>query len=97
VPLVADMSSDIFSRPLDIKKFGLIYAGAQKNLGPAGTTLVIVNKDLLGKVNRAIPTMLDYNTHVAKGSTFNTPPVYPILSSVAVLVDVMKEFGRVKG
>jgi len=85
MPLVADMSSDIFSRPLDIKKFGLIYAGAQKNLGPAGTTLVIVNKDLLGKVNRAIPTMLDYNTHVAKGSTFNTPPVYPIYVSMLTM------------
>ncbi len=78
MPIVCDMSSDIFSRPLDIQKFGLIYAGAQKNLGPAGTTLVIVNKDLLGKVNRVIPTMLDYRTHIAKGSSFNTPPVYPI-------------------
>ena len=78
MPIVCDMSSDIFSRPLDIEKFGLIYAGAQKNLGPAGTTLVIVNKDLLGKVQRAIPTMLDYRTHIAKNSSFNTPPVYPI-------------------
>ncbi len=78
VPFVCDMSSDIFSRPIDIKKFGLIYAGAQKNLGPAGTTLVIVRKDLLGKVNRSIPTMLNYNTHIEKGSMFNTPPVYPI-------------------
>jgi len=78
MPIVCDMSSDIFSRPLDIEKFGLIYAGAQKNLGPAGTTLVIVNKNLLGKVNRAIPTMLDYNTHIKKQSSFNTPPVYPI-------------------
>ena len=78
IPVVCDMSSDIFSRPLDIEKFGLIYAGAQKNLGPAGTTLVIVNKDLLGKVNRAIPTMLDYQTHIAKSSSFNTPPAYPI-------------------
>ncbi len=78
MPIVCDMSSDIFSRPLDIEKFGLIYAGAQKNLGPAGTTLVIVKKDLLGKVDRAIPTMLDYRTHIAKGSSFNTPPVYPI-------------------
>jgi len=78
MPIMCDMSSDIFSRPLDIEKFGLIYAGAQKNLGPAGTTLVIVNKDLLGKVQRAIPTMLDYRTHIAKASSFNTPPVYPI-------------------
>lgn len=78
VPFVCDMSSDIFSRPLDINRFGMIYAGAQKNLGPAGTTLVILRKDMLGKVNRSIPTMLDYNTHIKKASSFNTPPVYPI-------------------
>lgn len=78
VPLVADMSSDILSRPLDISRFGLIYAGAQKNLGPAGTTLVIVKKDLLGKVDRDIPTMLDYQTHIEKNSLYNTPPVFPI-------------------
>ena len=77
-PLVCDMSSDIFSRPIDITKFDLIYAGAQKNLGPAGVTLVIVKKSILGKVNRDIPTMLDYRTHVKKQSSFNTPPVYPI-------------------
>ncbi|MFK7795968.1 MAG: 3-phosphoserine/phosphohydroxythreonine transaminase [Aureispira sp.] len=77
-PIVCDMSSDIFSREFDVTQFGLIYAGAQKNLGPAGTTLVIVRKDLLGKVERNIPTMLDYNTHIKKGSAFNTPPVYPI-------------------
>ena len=77
-PLVCDMSSDIFSRPFDINKFGIVYAGAQKNLGPAGTTLVIVRKDLLGKVDRTIPTMLDYNTHIKKNSSFNTPPAYPI-------------------
>lgn len=77
-PFVADMSSDIFSRPIDIKRFGLIYAGAQKNIGPAGLTLVIVRKDALGKVNRTIPTMLDYRTHASKGSTYNTPPVFPI-------------------
>jgi phosphoserine aminotransferase len=78
VPIVCDMSSDIFSRPLDMEKFSLIYAGAQKNMGPAGTTLVIVRKDILGKVQRQIPSMLDYNTHIAKGSMFNTPPAYPI-------------------
>lgn len=77
-PIVSDMSSDIFSRPIDPSRYDLIYAGAQKNLGPAGTTLVIVRKDILGKVSRAIPTMLDYSTHVAKGSMFNTPPAYPI-------------------
>ncbi|MCP4443016.1 MAG: 3-phosphoserine/phosphohydroxythreonine transaminase [Aureispira sp.] len=76
--LIADMSSDIFSRPFDASKFALIYAGAQKNLGPAGTTLVIVRKDILGKIERSIPTMLDYQTHIKKNSAFNTPPVYPI-------------------
>lgn len=77
-PLVCDMSSDMFSRPFPLERFGIIYAGAQKNLGPAGVTLVIVRKDLLGKVDHAIPTMLNYQTHIAKGSTFNTPPVFPI-------------------
>jgi phosphoserine aminotransferase len=84
-PLVCDMSSDIFSREFDHTQFGLIYAGAQKNLGPAGTTLVIVRKDLLGKVERSIPTMLDYNTHIKKGSAFNTPPVYPIFVCMLTL------------
>ncbi len=77
IPLVADMSSDIFSREMDMTQFDLIYAGAQKNLGPAGTTIVIVKKEILGKVKRAIPTMLDYRTHT-KVSMFNTPPVFPI-------------------
>lgn len=81
-PLVADMSSDIFSRRLPLERFGLIYAGAQKNIGPAGVTLVIVKKDLLGKVEREIPTMLDYRTHIAKASSFNTPPVFPIYVSM---------------
>ena len=85
MPIVCDMSSDIFSRPLDMEQFGLIYAGAQKNMGPAGTTLVIVRKDLLGKVERTIPTMLDYNTHIKKNSSFNTPPVYPIYVSMLTL------------
>jgi len=78
VPFVCDMSSDIFSRPIDIERFGVVYAGAQKNLGPAGVTMVIVRKDLLNKVDRTIPTMLDYNTHIKKQSTFNTPPAFPI-------------------
>ena len=78
VPFIADMSSDIFSRPIDVDRFGVIYAGAQKNLGPAGTTLVIIRKDMLGKVNRTIPTMLNYKTYIAKQSSFNTPPVFPI-------------------
>ncbi len=78
VPIICDMSSDIFSRPIDVARYGMIYAGAQKNLGPAGTTLAIVRKDLLGRVERTIPTMLNYQTHIAKNSSFNTPPVYPI-------------------
>jgi len=74
VPLVADMSSDIFSRPIDVAKYGIIYAGAQKNLGPSGIALVIVKDELLGKIDRAIPTMLDYKTHIKSESMFNTPP-----------------------
>lgn len=85
VPLVADMSSDIFSRPVDVSKYDLIYAGAQKNLAPAGVTIVIVKEDALGHVDRAIPTMLDYRTHVKKGSMFNTPPVLPIFSALQTL------------
>lgn len=81
-PLVADMSSDIFSRRIPLERFGLIYAGAQKNIGPAGVTLVIVRKDLLGQIEREIPTMLDYRTHIAKSSSFNTPPVFPIYVSM---------------
>lgn len=80
VPLVADMSSDIFSRPMDVSKYALIYGGAQKNLGPAGVTFIIVREDVLGKVTRAIPTMLDYRTHIAEGSMFNTPPCLPIFT-----------------
>lgn len=76
--LVADMSSDIFSQPIDVSQFGLIYAGAQKNMGPAGVTLVIIRDDILGKVNRPIPTMMNYRTHIDKGSMFNTPPVMSI-------------------
>ncbi len=78
LPLVADMSSDIFSRPLDFSKFGLFYAGAQKNLGPAGVTLVVVRKDLAGRSGRQLPSMLDYRTHIEKQSLYNTPPVFPI-------------------
>jgi len=85
VPIVCDMSSEIFSRPIDISKFGIIYCGAQKNMGPAGVTLVIVNKNLLGKTGRPIPSMLDYNTHIAKGSMFNTPPVFPIYVSMLTM------------
>lgn len=78
VPLIADMSSDILSRPVDVSKYALIYGGAQKNAGPAGVAFAIVRKDALGKVSRYIPTMLDYRTHLDKGSMFNTPPVFSI-------------------
>jgi phosphoserine aminotransferase len=78
VPLVADMSSDIFSRVLDFNSFGLIYAGAQKNMGPAGVNLVVLNPALLGKLKRPIPTMMDYRNHLAEGSMLNTPPVFAV-------------------
>ena len=78
VPLIADMSSDIMSRPVDVSKYALIYGGAQKNVGPAGVIFAIIRKDLLGKVSRHIPTMLDYRTHIDKLSMFNTPPVFSI-------------------
>ena len=78
VPLIADMSSDILSRPVDVSKYTMIYGGAQKNAGPAGVAFVIVKKDALGKVSRYLPTMLDYRTHVDKESMFNTPPVFSI-------------------
>jgi phosphoserine aminotransferase len=78
IPVVADMSSDIMSRPVDVKKYGIIYGGAQKNVGPGGVTFVIVRKDLLGKVSRHLPSMIDYNTHIKDGSMFNTPPVFPV-------------------
>lgn len=94
-PLVADMSSEIFSRRLPLEKFGLIYAGAQKNMGPAGVTLVIVRKDLLGQVERTMPTMLDYRTHIAKSSSFNTPPVFPIYVSMLTLRWVKAQGGVV--
>jgi phosphoserine aminotransferase len=77
-PLIADMSSDIMSRPVDVAKYDLIYGGAQKNVGPAGVTFAIVKKEALGRVSRHIPTMLDYRTHVDKLSMFNTPPVFNI-------------------
>lgn len=93
VPLVADMSSDIFSRPLDFGRFGLFYAGAQKNLGPAGVTLVVVRKDLVGKTRRQLPTMLDYQTHIDKGSMFNTPPVFPIYTLMLTLRWIKKSGG----
>jgi len=85
IPLVADMSSDIFSRPIDVSKYALIYGGAQKNLAPAGVTFVIVKEDILGKVDRPIPTMLNYKTHIDKESMFNTPPVLPVFAALQTL------------
>ena len=89
-PLVADMSSDIFSKKIDASKFDLIYAGAQKNIGPAGVTLVIVNKEILGKTQRQIPTMLNYQTHIKNGSMFNTPPVFAVYSCYLTLQWIKK-------
>jgi phosphoserine aminotransferase len=94
IPLVCDMSSDIFSRTLDFSKFGLIYAGAQKNMGPAGTTLVVVREDILGKVSRKIPSMMDYKVHISKGSMFNTPPVFPVYASMLNL-EWLKNLGGI--
>ncbi len=94
VPLAADMSSDIFSRQMDFSKFGLIYAGAQKNMGPAGTTLVIVKEELLGKVTRAIPSMLNYQIMADKESMFNTPPVFAVYTSMLTL-EWLKELGGI--
>ncbi|WP_047449823.1 3-phosphoserine/phosphohydroxythreonine transaminase [Alistipes sp. ZOR0009] len=95
VTLVADMSSDIMSRPVDVSKYGMIYGGAQKNLGPAGVTFVLIREDILGKVTRAIPTMLDYRTHIKEGSMFNTPPVFAIYA-VNETLKWVKEMGGVE-
>ncbi len=94
VPLVCDMSSDIFSRQLDFSKFSLIYAGAQKNMGPAGTTLVVIKEDILSKVTRQIPSMLDYKIHIDKDSMFNTPAVFPVYVSMLTL-QWLKDVGGV--
>ncbi len=96
VPLVCDMSSDFLSRPFDPTPFGLMYAGAQKNLGPAGTTVVIVREDLLGSVQRHIPSMLDYRTFIQENSLYNTPPVFPIYVSLLTLRWIKKN-GGLKG
>jgi len=94
VPLVCDMSSDIFSRELDFSKFDLIYAGAQKNMGPAGTTLVVVKEEILGKVSRNIPSMLDYKIHINSESMFNTPSVFAVYVSMLTL-DWLKNLGGI--
>ncbi|MCF6214347.1 MAG: 3-phosphoserine/phosphohydroxythreonine transaminase [Flavobacteriaceae bacterium] len=93
--MVCDMSSDIFSRQLDFSKFDLIYAGAQKNMGPAGTTLVVVKESILGKTERTIPSMLDYQVHISKDSMFNTPPVFPVYVSMLTL-QWLKDLGGIE-
>ncbi|MBE0676440.1 MAG: 3-phosphoserine/phosphohydroxythreonine transaminase [Bacteroidales bacterium] len=95
VPLIADMSSDIFSRPMDVSKYAVIYGGAQKNLAPAGVTFAIIREDVLGKVTRPIPTMLNYKTHIEKESMFNTPPVLPVFAAVQTL-KWLKDMGGLK-
>jgi phosphoserine aminotransferase len=95
IPLIADMSSDILSRPVDVSKYAIIYGGAQKNAGPAGVTFVIIREDILGKVERAIPSMLDYRIHIKEGSMFNTPPCISIFTLKETLKWV-KEMGGVK-
>lgn len=93
MPLVSDMSSDIFSRQLDVSRYAVIYAGAQKNLGPSGATLVIVKDELLGKVDRPIPTMLDYRTHIDKDSMFNTPATLPVFACLQTLLWLKEQGG----
>ena len=95
IPVVADMSSDIFSRPIDVSKYAIIYGGAQKNLAPAGVTFVILREDVLGKVERTIPTMLDYRTHIKSESMFNTPPVVAVYAAQQTLT-WLKDLGGVK-
>ncbi len=94
-PLVCDMSSDIFSREIDFSQFDLVYAGAQKNIGPAGTTIVIVKDEILGKTGRTIPSILDYQVHISKDSMFNTPPVFAVYVSMLTL-QWLKDLGGVK-
>ncbi len=94
LPLICDMSSDILSRQLDFSQFDLIYAGAQKNMGPAGATVVVLKEDILGKVNRTIPSMLDYSIHLGKDSMFNTPPVFSVYVSMLTL-EWLKDLGGI--
>lgn len=93
IPLVADMSSDIFSRPVDVSKYGIIYGGAQKNLAPSGVGFAVIKEELLGKVERPIPTMLNYKTHIDNGSMFNTPPVLPVFSALQTLIWLKEQGG----
>ncbi|MDG5491932.1 3-phosphoserine/phosphohydroxythreonine transaminase [Psychroserpens sp. SPM9] len=94
IPMICDMSSDIFSRQLDFSKFDIIYAGAQKNMGPAGTTLVVIKEEVLGKVSRKIPSMMDYKVHISKSSMFNTPPVFAVYTSMLTL-EWLKNLGGI--
>ena len=96
VPLVGDMSSDIFSRPTDFKKFSLIYAGAQKNMGAAGVNLVVLKKEILGKIKRSIPTIMDYQKHIEAGSLMNTPPVFAVYVSMLTLRWIVAQGGLVE-
>ena len=93
IPLIADMSSDIFSRPLNFKQFSLIYAGAQKNMGAAGVNLMVVKKDILGKISRPIPAIMDYRKHIEAGSLMNTPPVFAVYVAMLTLRWIKKEGG----
>jgi len=95
IPLIADMSSDILSRPIDVSKYSIIYGGAQKNLAPAGVTFVVIKEEVLGKVTRPIPTILDYRTHIKSESMFNTPPVFAVFAAQQTL-RWLKELGGVK-
>ena len=95
IPLIADMSSDILSRPIDVSKYSIIYGGAQKNLAPAGVTFVVIKEEVLGKVTRPIPTILDYRTHIKSESMFNTPPVFAVFAAQQTL-KWLKELGGVK-
>jgi len=96
IPLVCDMSSDIFSRQIDFSKFGIIYAGAQKNMGPAGATLIVIKEELLGKTGRTIPSILDYQQHIDKESMYNTPPVFAVYTSYLTL-QWLKNNGGIEG
>ena len=96
VPLIADMSSDIFSRPIDFKKFSLIYAGAQKNMGAAGVNMLVIKKDILGKIQRRIPTIMNYQKHIEAGSLMNTPPVFAVYVSMLTLKWIEDEGGLIE-
>ena len=96
IPLVGDMSSDIFSRPVDFKKFSLIYAGAQKNMGAAGVNMLVIKKDILGKIQRRIPTIMNYQKHIEAGSLMNTPPVFAVYVSMLTLKWIEEEGGLIE-